>query len=95
MKNLISVFLACILMLSFASAAFAAAPVKGDVNFDGSVTTADARLCLRRAIDLESYPAASREYKACDVDKDGVVKTGDARFILRHAIGLNDPKIVW
>ena len=67
----------------------------GDVNGDGSVTTADARLCLRRAIDLESYPAASREYKACDVDKDGKVKTGDARFILRHAIGLNDPKIAW
>ena len=75
-----------------------AAPVTfmlGDVNGDGGVTTADARLALRKAIDLETYAPESREFKAADVNADGNVTTGDARFILRHAIGLNDPEIVW
>ena len=60
----------------------------GDVNNDGKVTTEDARLALRRAIGLETYPENSPEYRACDADKNGTVTTADARTILRAAIGL-------
>ena len=60
----------------------------GDVNNNGKITTEDARLALRRAIGLETYPENSPEYRACDADKNGVVNTADARTILRVAIGL-------
>ena len=60
----------------------------GDVDDDGKITAADARLALRRAVDLETYPEGSREFIACDVDKDGKVTAGDARIILRVAVDL-------
>ncbi|MBR5410855.1 MAG: hypothetical protein IK104_09290 [Clostridia bacterium] len=63
----------------------------GDVDNDKKITASDARLALRRAVDLETYPAGSREFKACDVDKDGKVTAGDARHILRAAVSLEDP----
>ena len=64
----------------------------GDVDGDGNITTADARLALRRAIGLEKYEKGSAQFRACDVDKDGSVTTGDARLILRAVVGLEDPK---
>ena len=64
----------------------------GDVNFDGTVGTADARLCLRCAIGLETYPKGSDEFIACDIDRNQQITTGDARRILRGAIGLEDPE---
>ena len=67
----------------------------GDVDGNGKVDTADARLALRRAINLETYAESSREFKACDVTGDNKVGTDDARFILRHAIGLTDAGIRW
>ncbi len=67
----------------------------GDVDNSGKVDTSDARLALRRSINLEKYAVGSPEYIACDVDKNGKVETKDARFILRHAINLKDPEIVW
>ena len=63
----------------------------GDVDFDTKITASDARLCLRRAVYLETYPEGSKEYIACDVDKDGKVTANDARSILRAAVGLEDP----
>ena len=63
----------------------------GDVNLDGRVGTEDARLCLRRAIGLETYPKGSDEFIACDIDRNQNVSTGDARHILRGAIGLENP----
>lgn len=64
------------------------AVIPGDVDGDGNVTAADARLALRRAVELETYPEGSAEYLACDVDHDGKVTAGDARVILRAAVGL-------
>lgn len=61
----------------------------GDVDGDGAVRAGDARLCLRRAVGLESYPAGSAAYTACDLDGDGQITAGDARLILRAAVGLN------
>ena len=64
----------------------------GDVNFDGKITAADARLALRRAVGIETYAEGSKEFKACDVDKNGKITAADARKILRAAVGLEDPK---
>ena len=64
-------------------------PRRADVNRDGSVTTADARLALRAAIGLEGYEPASINHLQADVNRDGDVTTADARSILRIAIGLD------
>ena len=63
----------------------------GDVDFDGVITAADARLALRRAVELETYAPGSPEYVACDVDKDSAVTAADARRILRASVELEDP----
>ena len=63
----------------------------GDVDDDKSITAADARLALRRAVELENYAPGSREFIACDVDKDDAVTAADARLILRAAVELEDP----
>ena len=62
----------------------------GDVNNDGRVSAADARLALRQAVGLENYAADSAEFKAADVDANGKVTAYDARMILRCAVGLED-----
>lgn len=59
----------------------------GDVNFDGVIKAADARLALRIAAGLD-VPTAE-EFAAADVITDGKVKAGDARLILRVAAGLD------
>ncbi len=62
----------------------------GDVDEDGKITAADARLALRRAVDLETFEEGSAKFLACDVDKDSKVTAGDARKILRAAVGLEE-----
>lgn len=58
----------------------------GDVNGDGRVNSADARLALRAAVGLETLDA--RQTLAADADGDGRVRSSDARLILRVAVGL-------
>lgn len=58
----------------------------GDVDGDGVVTAADARLILRRAAKLISF-TAEQDWLA-DVDDDGEVTAADARIVLRVAAGL-------
>ncbi|MBR5424118.1 MAG: leucine-rich repeat protein [Clostridia bacterium] len=60
----------------------------GDVDGDGEITAADARLALRRSVTLENYTEGTREYLACDADADGSVTAADARMILRASVGL-------
>ena len=64
----------------------------GDVDFDGGITAADARLALRRSVGLENYEEGSPAFLACDVDFSGGVTAADARLILRASVGLEDPK---
>ena len=64
----------------------AAQRVKGDVDGDGQVTAADARLALRAAVGLESLSEA--QIAAGDIDGDGKLTAADAREILRQAVGL-------
>lgn len=65
----------------------------GDVNLDGRVTAADARLALRRAVGLETYAEDSVQFRAGDVTRDGRITAADARRILRGAVGLEDPSV--
>ncbi len=65
----------------------------GDVDGDGRLTAADARLALRASVGLENFSVNSKEFIACDVDGDGVITAGDARRILRAAVGLEDPSL--
>ena len=63
----------------------------GDVDGNGEISSADARLCLRRAVDLETYEKGSAKFIVCDVDRNGEVTSADARLILRAAVDLEDP----
>lgn len=60
----------------------------GDVDGDGEITSGDARLALRRSVQLESYAEGSLPFLACDIDRDGTVTSGDARIILRISVSL-------
>lgn len=62
--------------------------VKGDVNCDGKITAADARLVLRRAAKLEQFSDNMQVYAADMNDVNGVTSY-DARLILRKAAGLD------
>lgn len=62
----------------------------GDVNLDGKITAADARLVLRISARLEEYPdVGSVVFKNADVNGDGVITAADARIILRVSAGLS------
>ncbi|MBQ6421030.1 MAG: InlB B-repeat-containing protein [Clostridia bacterium] len=63
----------------------------GDVNADGAIGADDARLALRRSVDLENYPEDSAQFLACDVNRDNAVGADDARLILRASVDLEDP----
>ena len=57
---------------------------KGDIDFDGKVTPADARKALRAAVGLEKLSEAQKI--AGDVDNDGKVTAADARAILNQSV---------
>ena len=61
----------------------------GDVNLDGKITPADARLALRISAGLENKPASdSVVFLNADVNGNGVITHADARIILRVTAGL-------
>ena len=62
--------------------------VKGDVNCDGVITSADARLALRYSVGLEPQ-LTQEQILACDIDDNGTVSAADARLILRMSVGLS------
>lgn len=61
--------------------------IMGDVNRNGTVTAADARLTLRYAAKIEVFP--ENFPKSADIDCDGSATPADARKILRVAAGLD------
>lgn len=63
-------------------------PVKADIDKDGVISAADARLALRYAVKLEKADEAAKI--ACDVDMDNAVTPADARIILRYAVKLEE-----
>lgn len=60
----------------------------GDVDGSGSVTSADARLVLQFASQVET-PTAN-QFVLSDVDGDARVMSGDARTLLQYATGILD-----
>ena len=96
-KRIIAFALALCMILSAASAimsvSFAAAPTykMGDVNNNGKIDSADARVALRISVRLEQYTKADREFICADIDGSGAVDSGEARLILRASVQLEDP----
>lgn len=64
--------------------------ILGDVDMNGEIKAADARLALRASVGLETLSEVQK--KAADVDKNGEIKAADARFILRASVGLETLK---
>lgn len=60
--------------------------IKGDVNLNGKVTAADARLALRKSAKLESL--SEEQFSNADINGDKLVTSTDARMILRYAAGI-------
>ena len=85
---LIAIMLPGLLPVKYQAIAAKESIVLGDVDMDGKITASDARLALRRAVDLEQFLIGSDQYLACDVNRDGKVAADDARSILRAAVGL-------
>lgn len=81
-----ALLLICLLLTAFFNAPVNAYP-QGDVDGNGKVEAADARIALRSAVKLETLTSVKRA--RADMDGDGVVTTADARSILRIAVGLN------
>ena len=63
-----------------------ARPFTGDVDANGELESADARLALRLSVGLPPEGYADRA--AADYDGDGTVTPEDARLILRVSVGL-------
>ncbi len=59
----------------------------GDVNLDGQITPADARVILRHAVGLEKLSGTAAV--VADRDEDEQITTADARLALRAAVGLD------
>ncbi len=58
----------------------------GDVDGNGKIEAADARLALRAAVNLETLTEI--QTAVADVDTDGEISSSDARALLRCAVGL-------
>lgn len=90
MKKLFVLFAVCIavfagmLITSFASEKI------GDVNDDGKITAADARLVLRHSASLEMLPDSV--IPNADADGNGRITAADARLILRVSANLDSFK---
>ena len=64
----------------------------GDVDLNGKIEAADARLALRLAVGLETFEAGTIQFIAADADHSGKSEASDARLILRAAVGLEELK---
>lgn len=91
-KRLLSILLAAAMLLPvlFVISASAASVMRGDVDDDGKISSADARLALRGSVGLEELTIGF--ITRADVNADGTVESADARTILRASVGLDKIK---
>ncbi len=87
-KRIVSLLLSIMMILTVIPAALSSASLQGDVNGDGKITAADARLTLRASVKLENLDA--NQIKAADVDGKAGLTAADARLILRASVGLEN-----
>ncbi len=66
------------------------APFLGDVDIDGTVSAADARIVLRASVGLEEITTDILERG--DIDDSGNLSAADARLVLRASVGLETLK---
>lgn len=59
----------------------------GDVDNDGYITTADARILLLISANIYDRVLVGMDFVAADLDNDGEITTADARTCLRTAAG--------
>ncbi len=90
-KRSFSAVLLCLIFISFF------VPVKAvsarlfcDIDENGKVEAADARLALRFSVDLDYYSRA--ELLIGDTDGNNSLTAADARYILRYSVGLEKPE---
>lgn len=62
----------------------------GDVDFDGKVSAADARLVLRQSVGLEHLAEDQIAWGNLDAPGDGTLTAADARLVLRLSVGLEN-----
>lgn len=89
-RTVLSILLA-LTLISSTLLLSASALTMGDVDGDGGIKAADARLALRASVGLENLDEDQK--KAADVDYDGAIKAADARMILRASVGLEEIEI--
>ncbi len=82
---LAAVLVMAVILSNFAVPSFARRKL-GDVDGDGFITSADARIALRASVKLENL--SKEEELAANVDGDGFVTSADARLILRASVKL-------
>ena len=75
--------------LTFNDGKTAVIVLKGDIDGNGTINAADARLALRASVKLESFDSA--QTKAADIDGKTGVAAADARLILRASVKLENP----
>ena len=83
---LLAITILVFLVILFASAETTSSI--GDINGDGKISAADARLALRASVGLEKLTDA--QFKSADVNNDNKVTASDARTILRVSVGLEE-----
>lgn len=89
MKQVLSVVLAVLtaIVIFPVNSAFAAKTVfLADLDEDGIVNAADARMALRYSVDLDYYTQG--HLKIGDIDESGNFSASDARSILRISVGI-------
>ena len=90
MKKNLCALLTAVLVISLICAVFPAPSFAlrklGDVDGNGKIEAADARLALRASVKLETLTA--EQTLAANVDGDAFVTSADARLILRAAVKL-------
>ena len=95
MKKIISIIISLAMILT--SVVFMASAegtyMNGDVNGDGVIRAADARLALRASAGLITLD--ERQTAAADVNSDALVRANDARLLLRIAAGLDETSDVY
>ena len=89
-KKVLSLILAIIIMLpsSMVISDAKITTITGDINCDGEVSAADARLTLRFSANLDEPTDEQKD--AADVNNDGDITASDARKILRVSAGLEE-----
>lgn len=88
-KIISSVILAVMLITYIVMPVSSKVMLYGDVDYNGAITAADARLALRCSVNLVEL--SDEQKKAGDMDKDDQITAADARTILRLSVGLFEP----